>query len=72
MNFLIDQVFDFLNLSSSEGLINTISDNISRKNKSITSTDDKILHEIGGEILTGNELAILASAENIPTKKSLA
>ena len=32
-------------------LVKTISKNISRKNKNITSTDDKILQEIGGKIL---------------------
>jgi len=48
----LNQIFDFLNISSSKDLISTISKKINRKNKTITVTDDKILQEIGGEILT--------------------
>ena len=51
----LSQIFDFLNLSFSEDLVKTISKNISRKNKNITSTDDKILQEIGGKLNTDNK-----------------
>ena len=48
----LEQIFSFLNLTYSNNLITELSKDISRKNKSIDSTDDEILKKIGGEILT--------------------
>lgn len=48
----LKQIYNFLNLNTSEEFLSILSKNISRKNKTITKTDDKLLLEIGGEILT--------------------
>lgn len=48
----LKQIYNFLNLNTTEEFLSILSKNISRKNKTITKTDDKLLLEMGGEILT--------------------
>lgn len=47
----LKQIFDFLNLASSEKLILNLSEKINLKNKSITQSAEENLMKIGGEIL---------------------
>lgn len=48
----LKQIYNFLNLNTTEEFLSILSKNISRKNKTIKKTDDKLLLEMGGEILT--------------------
>ena len=47
----LKEIYNFLNLNTSEEFLSILSKNISRKNKTITKTDDKLILEMGGEIL---------------------
>ena len=48
----LKQIFNFLKLNYSNNLITNFSKDITRKNKTVCSTDDEVLKRIGGEILT--------------------
>lgn len=48
----LKQIYNFLNLNTTEEFLSILSKNISRKNKTITKTDDKLILEMGGEILS--------------------